>query len=246
MANSSLRQRLYSRAWDTRCRSVDVARVLRPLLTDGSTLLDAGCGEYGLAEFVSVQTVGVDILANGGVAKGYTYVRGSIISLPFAEHSFTVAASVDVLEHLPEHLRPGAVEQLVAVAERAVVIAFPTGNHARQADEDFRDELNKRGEPLPDWLDEHLRQPYPKSEAIVDAINKAAIAQGRKVKVSIFPSEHLGVAKMLRWSAARSKYLYLIANLTAGIALSVLPRPTSGNCYRVIIVAEFEDDRSRG
>ncbi len=235
---------VYSRAWDTRCRSVDVARVLKPLLTEGATLLDAGCGEYGLAEFVSAPTVGVDILPDGGIADGYTYVRGSILSLPFADRSFTVAASVDVLEHLPEDLRPAAVEQVVAVADRAVVIAFPTGKQARQADEVFRERLDKRGEMLPDWLDEHLRQPYPETDAIVEAINKAAAAGGRIAQISIYPSEHLSIAKLLRWSAARSKYIYLIANLTVGMMLSVLPKPTSGNSYRTIIVAEFEDDRS--
>jgi hypothetical protein len=243
MANSSLRQKLYARAWDTRCRSVDVARVLKPLLAEGATLLDAGCGEYGLAEFVSAPTVGVDILPDGGIAEGYSYVRGSIIALPFAERSFTVAASVDVLEHLPEGLRAAAVEQVVGVADRAVVIAYPTGNQARQADEEFRQSLERHDEPLPDWLEEHLQQPYPQTHAVIDAIEQAAAAAGRKVKISVFPSEHISVAKLLRWSAARSKYAYLAANLTAGMMLSLLPKPGPGNSYRTIVVAEFENDR---
>lgn len=206
-------------------------------------LLDAGCGEYGLAEFVSAPTVGVDILEKGGIAEGYTYVRGSIISLPFDDRAFTVAASVDVLEHLPEDLRATAVEEVVRVAEKAVVIAFPTGTRARQIDEAFRRELDGRAETLPDWLDEHLQQPYPETENVIDSINNAAVNRGRQAAISIYPSEHLAVAKLLRYSAARSKYAYLAVNLTAGMLLPLIPLPAADNAYRTIIVASFEDDR---
>jgi SAM-dependent methyltransferase len=235
-----IRKTLYKMAWDTRCRNVDVARILRPFVNSETTVLDAGCGEYGLSAFVAAKSVvGIDILPTDASVDGFTFIHGSIMTLPFADRSFSIAASVDVLEHLPEAIRTDAVKQLVRVADRTIIITFPAGKKAREIDEAFNIELAATGQPIPDWLSEHLENPYPDAEAVVAEIEKEAASLGRQIKTSIHFSENMAVAKYLRWLAAHSRYLYLLGNLASGLLLPVLPGATKGNAYRAIILAEF-------
>jgi len=243
MKPGSIRKTLYKMAWDTRCRNVDVARLLRPFVNAEITVLDAGCGEYGLTGFVAAKSiVGVDILPTDVKVDGFTFIRGSIITLPFAERSFSIAASVDVLEHLPEQLRPEAVRELVKIAKATIIIAFPAGKKARDIDEAFHRELAVKDQPIPDWLSEHLENPYPDPAEIAALIRSEAENAGREVKVSIHFSESLAVAKFLRKAASTSKYLYLFANLAAGFLLPLMPKASEASAYRAIIVAEFEND----
>ena len=230
-------------AWDTRCRNVDVARILRPFVNSHTTVLDAGCGEYGLSAFVAAKgVVGVDILRTDVKLDGFTFIHGSIIALPFDERSFSIAASVDVLEHLPVELRPAAIEQLVRVAKETIIITFPAGKAAREIDEAFNRELASSNQTIPDWLSEHLENPYPDAFDVAETIIDQAEKHGRKVMATVVFSENIVVAKFLRKAASISKYLYLLGNLAAGFLLPVMPKASATNGYRAIILAEFIND----
>lgn len=232
---------LFKLGWDTRCRNRDVARALRPVLSDGKTLLDAGSGDYGLADFVEApNVVGTDITTPTRRGKTRLFVRASITSLPFAEGAFPVAASVDVIEHLPEDARERAVAELLRVAREAVVIAFPVGPRARRADEEFRESLARTGRAEPDWLDEHLRNHYPTVEWVAAKIREEAAKRARRTDIEVFYSENLGVTRMLRRTAARSGALYVGLNLAAGLLAPVLPRADASSGYRAVVLARFK------
>lgn len=242
MPNSPIRKFLYSFAWDTRCRNVDVARILRPYVRAETSVLDAGCGEYGVAAFIDAERVfGVDILPTDTRVEGFEFIHGSILSLPFGEQQFDIAVSVDVLEHLPAGLREGAINQLVRSARKAIVVAFPSGRVAREMDENYARELDSRGEPRPDWLVEHLASEYPGAAEISRIIEREAEQTGRKVSVKTFYSENVAIAGLLRRASSLSKFLYLPANLAAGILLPLMPRANVNNAYRAITLAEFQD-----
>ena len=243
MSTGLLQRFLYKWGWDTRCRNVDVSRVLRPFINSSTSVLDAGCGEHGLSAFVrSKNIVGVDVIPTDTKVNGFRFIHASIISLPFAERSFSVAASVDVLEHLPESIRADAVNQLVKIADKVILVAFPTGTTSRKMDEAFNQKLIDAGQPIPDWLAEHLENQYPDTNSVIAAIQSEAEKQGRKVRTTVFYSENLSVAQFLRRLSIWSKYLYLIGNLKAGILLPILPKAKKDKAYRAIILAEFEDD----
>jgi len=208
-----------------------------------STILDAGCGEYGLSEFVDAKlVVGVDIITNLETRSNFIFVHGSIVRLPLADRSCSMAASVDVLEHLPAAVRPAAVKELVRVASHGVLIAFPSGSKARRIDEEFQIELKRSNQPIPDWLDEHLQNPYPEAADIATQIEREAERQGRKVNTTVSYSEALGAAKFLRWSAARSRYLYMLGNLAMGLLLPIIPEASRRSGYRAMVLAKFEND----
>lgn len=240
MPSGFVHQLLFKLGWDTRCRNLDVARALRPVLADGKTLLDAGCGDFGLADFVGeANVVGTDITPPTRRGGNRLFLRASITSLPFAERSFPVAASVDVIEHLPQEARERAVSELLRVAREAVVIAFPAGALARKTDEDFRTNLDGSGRARPDWLDEHLSNPYPTVEWVAERIRAEAAKTSRESHIEVFYSEHLKVTRLLRWAASRSGALYVGINLLAGALAPLIPRPGETNAYRAVVLARF-------
>jgi ubiquinone/menaquinone biosynthesis C-methylase UbiE len=241
MSTSTVHKFMYKWMWDSRSRCMDTRRVLRPFLTNTTTILDAGCGEYGLAAFMpSAKITGVDILPDEDIDSSVNYVHGSIIDLPFEEGSVDVAAAVDVLEHLPNDLRPAAVQQLVRVAKKAIVLTFPSGDAARRVDEDFSRALRSREKANPEWLDEHLANIYPDVEKVIEEIEAASKASGRKVVTSVFYSEPVTFSKFVRWAAARSPYFFIIGGLLGGILIPLIPRATRKNAYRAIILANFD------
>ena len=232
---------LYKWAWDRRCRAVDTMRLLRQVAAADSTILDAGCGEYGLTAFMpGANITGVDILPEDAVAPDVNYVRGSLTDLPFEDRSFDVVVAIDVLEHLSPELRGSAIQEAVRIARKAAIITFPSGTEARMVDERFAEELNRRNSAQPEWLDEHLANPYPETAVVVDEIKTAANACGRAVMTEVHYSEPLRGARFVRWAAERSPYLFLAGSLAAGSMVPLMSPVAPQDAYRTIVAATFD------
>jgi SAM-dependent methyltransferase len=84
---------------------------LTPADFEGKTVLDAGCGLGGFAEYArawgSARVVGVDIsaaidAAHDRLGDAVELVQGDLYALPLAAGSFDLAYSIGVLHHLPD------------------------------------------------------------------------------------------------------------------------------------------------
>ena len=247
-----LQHALYRHGWDTRCRNLMPAQVLRPLLgeirtPDAPPLLDVGCGRLGLAGFLDgVPVVGLDVEPPAETAPNFSFRQGSITDLPFEDRTFPVVSCVDVLEHLPLAARDRAITELVRVASRAVLIACPHGPTARDCDEEFRRALETHRRPVPDWVVEHQGQPYPTSSEIVERVRRAAAASGRRADISLSYCEPARACRLVRGSAARSDLLYTAVNLLLGSLLPLMPAPDAENSYRVIVLARLSSEGAAG
>lgn len=236
----SVRESLFRLSASTRIRNRDVARQIRSILAQEDRVLDAGCGEFGLAPFLpDARVVGVDITQSRGTGQNFQFQVGSIMALPFADRSFAVAASVDTIEHLPARLRVQALMELVRVATKAVVVSFPGGENARKLDEHFHRQLIARKMAEPEWLREHLSDAYPDEASTKAALEAAADAVGRKVEVTSSYSEWDTIARLVRAGYARSGRLGLIADLLLGYFAPLLAQPSRSRSYRAILVARF-------
>lgn len=236
-----LKKNLYFLNWDTGGRNLDVVKAIKPLLQENSNLLDAGCGEYGLAPLIpSIQVTGIDLVDSKLQTNNFTFYNGSIVSLPFPKESFSIAASVDVLEHLPIDIRKKAVTELIRVARDAIIFAFPSGEQARQIDEDFATQLNQSNKSQPPWLVEHLDNPYPELDTILSMIETEAINCGKKAQTKMFYSENIKITKLLRKASIRSSLIYLTLNALTGLIRPLLSSVNKHNSYRVILIAKFK------
>ena len=75
-------------------------------------------------------------------------------NLPFADRSFDVAVSIDILEHLPREIRGRFVAELNRVSRQRVIVAAPFAE-AREAEEIIVAATGNR------WLKEHARYGLP-------------------------------------------------------------------------------------
>ena len=99
------------------------------------SFLDAGCGEGFVARRVidalpGVALTGCDVSNDAlelaaDANPGAAFVVGSIVALPFPDHSFDVVGCFEVLEHLPGDLPRRALSELARVSRRAVVLSVP-------------------------------------------------------------------------------------------------------------------------
>jgi SAM-dependent methyltransferase len=139
------------------------------------SVLEVGSGSHGLAHYLPRRSVvGVDLGFSGPAAPNLKRTVGSVLDLPFADHTFDVVVSSDMLEHLPPTARAGAVAEMKRVGRRLLVVAFPSGPAAEEVDRRIAKRLISRRFPVPDWLEEHFRYPYPTSEEIFAALDWAA------------------------------------------------------------------------
>lgn len=245
MRKTELQNFLFRYGWDTRCRNLIPARLLRPTLkelsvADRPALLDVGSGRMGLAAFLpEFRVIGVDIEQPVETIPNFTFKAGDITALPFPDRSFPVVSCVDVLEHLPLTARASAIREILRVASQAILIACPHGEKARESDERFRRDLEKHSREIPDWLNEHQSHPYPIASEIMAQVQRTAAEMGRTVVASVMYCEPTKIGGLVRAAAARSNALYAAINLFFGALLPLVPEPGPNESYRMILLAQF-------
>ncbi len=222
--------------WDSRVRNEPVARATRQLLgeaADEAVVLDIGSGALGLRTFLpEYTTIGADIEYPTRAAR--PFVVADIAALPIRSRAVDVVTAVDVLEYLSVDARERAVRELVRVAKRGVVAAFPQGEIGRAFDEEYKASLDARSLPAPDWLGAHLAQRYPTVTEISTAAN--AEATGRTVSVSASYTEPVRWGRWPRRAATRSRLLFLTVSLALGAVANVIGTGNEDDSYRALVI----------
>jgi len=100
-----------------------------------ASFLDAGCGEGFVASRLlqaipELALTGCDLSQEAlevAVARNprARFVYGSVVELPFPDHSFDAVGCFEVLEHLPGDLPSRALAELARVSRGAVLLSVP-------------------------------------------------------------------------------------------------------------------------
>jgi len=168
---------LENTAFDHYQRYAAAAALIHSLEMAVSTVLEVGANRQRLlADFLPAsKLVFSDLFAQPGSED---FIQADASALPFENAKFDVVVSLDVLEHMPPHLRAKAAIEMARVATRMVVIACPTDRpwvHAAEevANGVWRDYF---GQDYP-WLEEH------KEFGLVDGdvVERALLESGCKV-----------------------------------------------------------------
>ncbi len=142
-------------------RYFPILRVLKGRMAAGEVLLEIGSGSFGLATYYKNPFVGCDVNFPWPPEKPMLPVRCSATNLPFGDASFAAVVVSDVLEHVPPEHRTTVMREALRVARKVVVFGFPSGSPAYERDRQLHDYLKKRGISNCDWLEEHMRYPFP-------------------------------------------------------------------------------------
>jgi SAM-dependent methyltransferase len=105
-----------------------VARDIVSLMPkDVDFVLDAGCGKGTVTNLLAKKysVVGIDVSAPALSYVNTTRVQGDICNLPFADESFDLVVSSDVIEHIPENLFLQSLAELLRISKRYILISVP-------------------------------------------------------------------------------------------------------------------------
>lgn len=163
---------------DQRLRYEEPIRWLRS--ADGP-LLEVGSGTHGITRYLKRTTIGVDSRFGRFNLGHLEPVHGSVLQLPFGEGQFNHVLSVDMLEHIPPGLRPEAIQELVRVAKKRLVLVVPCEG-GREADRRLAKWLKPFG--VPAWLEEHLTHGLPARREVRGWLEAALKAKQQPYRIT--------------------------------------------------------------
>jgi SAM-dependent methyltransferase len=138
------------------------------------SVLDVGSGSRGLVRWLprDVEVTAVDTsFEDYGAARRFSARRaravvGDVRELPFPDGAFDAVAAVDLLEHVAPADRPAALDELLRVTRRRLVVACPTGARALAADRALAARLAAGGRTPPGWIAEHVANGFPEADEL--------------------------------------------------------------------------------
>jgi hypothetical protein len=206
-------------------------------------ILDVGCGMVGIASYLrGWRVVGVDPEMTGSAWCRSPVLAASAAALPFADRSWDVVTCVDVLEHIEPPLRVAVMEELIRVSRRWVLVAFPSGHEARQADLRAETAYREAGIAPPAWLSEHVRHPLPDPDELANALPSSP-AGLRVTERWTYYNESLVLQRAHRYLARRAPMVYRLFTVACSLAVPLLARPRpSTRSYRCLMVLQLSAD----
>jgi len=223
---------------DTNIRYMPILRELQRLGTY-ENLLEVGSGSEGIARYLNHRITGADIEFSEPIHPNLLPVQLTGTTLPFADDSFDVVVSTDMLEHVPPKDRPTAVAELARVCRRSLFLAVPVGKaseaHDKKIDALY---LKKNGVRHP-FLIEHVQYGLPDADDIKQTILSAFGARGKSAFIRQIKNYNLSVRE---WEARAwlnpstvSQRLFSYSRVFSlfDSALSF------GECYRVIFFVDL-------
>ncbi len=151
------------------------AILAQPEFSASGSILEVGSGSLGITAFINEPVVGVDVCFNRAPAEGMKGITASVTALPFADRSFDRVICSDMLEHIPENVRPAAIKELIRVTRRTLFLACPCGEEARRMDGWLSRLYRFFTLPVPDWLEEHQAETIPDPEAIQSVLSESGV-----------------------------------------------------------------------
>lgn len=206
------------------------------------SILEVGSGGLGIAPYLKMQVTGVDVEFKPPFHPLLTRVVGKAEKLDFADKSFDIVISSDMLEHLPPSKREKAIFEMIRVAGVGAIIGVPCGSEASKHDEELRQEYLKIHNKEFPFLKEQVEYGLPDKTDIIRYIYKAGKELDRKINLEVLGNENMTTRKFLMRGWMSSSFMVNV--FFRKILLSFIPlfrileRPPY---YRQIFYVENRD-----
>ena len=180
--------KLWNQVWNIDChlRYTVARRALAGI--QPQRLVEVGAGVAGLGFLLKQPVMAVDIWFNAEVLRRFNPyvipVIGTALNLPLGNNSMDAALSIDSIEHVPPQQRADAIDELLRVAKKRVVISIPCGNAAEDADARLIRWFHARHGARSFWLSEHRELGLPDDDAMYTMIDQAARRHGKRVSIA--------------------------------------------------------------
>jgi len=204
---------------------------LRTHLPPSGSVLEIGSGAVGIGEFWPHPFVGCDLAFASSPRPPLLPVICSADALPFADQHFDALVASDVFEHIPPAQRDAVVAEIFRVTRTVAVIGYPCGPDAWVLDRDLYSYYQRRKLQPPQWLQEHMANPFPDFSLLRD------VPKGWRKKV--VPNENLRFHYwMMRAETYRvwSHSFRLALSVAPGLARRLLRYANVAPHYRQIFV----------
>ncbi|HEY8581492.1 MAG TPA: methyltransferase domain-containing protein [Capillimicrobium sp.] len=217
---------------------------LRDLWRDDLEIAEIGSGAAGITEFLDHPVTGVDpaFERTGDKANPrLTRVEGTATELPFADASFDVVLSLEMMEHLPAEAREPALREMLRVIRPGgrLVVTFPAGATAARLDAWLNAAYRRRHGKDHPWAVEHLANGLPEAE---DIARLAASTGARRVRLrrhAWAPAWQLQqLLFSVEWGYPWTRAVGIHTTPTAGLLFRALRHLNRGDCYRAVLLVD--------
>ena len=136
---------------------LNILAAFRPFFTPYPQILETGSGPIGLGPHIAYPFWGSDVKFGSFISPNMTPVTASTTELPFENDSFDIVISIDCIEHIPtDALREKAIEEMWRVTKKILIVGYPSGRDAFDADKLLCDYYRVNDRPLKEaacsWL----------------------------------------------------------------------------------------------
>ncbi|MBI5357126.1 class I SAM-dependent methyltransferase [Candidatus Collierbacteria bacterium] len=161
------------------------------------TILEVGSGGLGITPYLKLPVTGVDVEFKPPFHPNLIRVVGKAEKLDFADKSFDMVISSDMLEHLSPGVREKSIFEMIRVSKSGVVIGAPCGSEASRHDQELRHEYLKTHKTEFTFLKEQVEYGLPDKTDIIAFIDKASKRLDRKIKLTVSGNENMLTRKFL-------------------------------------------------
>ena len=220
-------------------RYIPVVRQIRSL-GETVSVLDVGSGGMGIAPYLGRRVVGIDPLFNPPFHPYLKRVVGSILSLPFQPSSFDAVVCVDMLEHIGKSQRKIAIQELIRVAAKKMILAVPCGKLAYEQDKILSSVYEKVfGKEYP-YLKEQMDSGLPDASTVRYYIDQAGKKYQKVLSVQIVDNENLKLRYFLMkgWMT-KNIFIDFFFRKVMLFALPLLQQFNTTPAYRKIFIVDI-------
>lgn len=160
-------------------------------------ILEVGSDGLGIAPYLKRKVTGADIRFRPPFHPLLRKMKASVVKLPFADSSFDLVISMDMLEHLSSQDRSIAINEMVRVADKWLLIGVPAGKKAQVQDIIFHNYFKEKIGQEYDFFKEQITEGLPKRVEIYKMIKNSAKNYHKKVDINEQGNENLNLRAFL-------------------------------------------------
>lgn len=221
-------------------RYLPIISVLKNRKMLDSKILEVGSGSLGITPYLNKSLDAIDVDFSGPQTPLLNKISGTADNLPFRKNSYDVLICADTLEHLEKNQREKAIEEMMRVAKKLIIIVVPTGDLSQEQDKKLDAYYQKIFSKKNNFLSQHVENGLPSTNEILVIFDRLSRKLNKKTKITSKPLLNLKIREILMktW-ITKNRYTYYLYLKGYLIFMPFLALMNWGNCYRKLFVVEF-------